>query len=107
MARRIVFTVNRELMHFVINGRLVYYTDRKWGKWLQCLPENKELKQVVQNSRNKIPAFLAQIFTLSKEELAEYELAKTEQQLAALIIRDATLKGCKLISNEEVTLQDG
>ena len=103
MARRIVFTVNRELMHFIVNGKIVYYTDRKWGKWLQCLPENKEIKLAVQNSRNKIPAFLAQIFTLSKEEIIEYDAAKTEEQLAALIIRDAAIKGCKLLSNQEVT----
>ena len=56
-------------------------------------------------SRNKIPPFLAQMFNFSEQELAEYEAATNEEQLANIIIRDAGLKGCKLVSNEEVQIK--
>jgi len=107
MAIRIVLTVNRELLHFIVDGKRILYTDRKWQKWIQCLPRDTNFLAKIKGSRNVFPAVLTQLFEFSKEELAEYDNAKDENELANIIVRDSGLKGCKLFSKQEVTLDGG
>jgi len=94
---------NREILNFAIQNKIIKYTDRKWGKWIQCIPENKELRMKVIMSRGKFPHFLIEMFTLSKKEKDEYENAKTDKELAEIITKDAKLKGCRQfkIENEK------
>ncbi len=91
---------NREILNFAIQDKIIKYTDRKWGKWIQCIPEDKGFKMKVIMSRGKFPHFLIEMFTLSAKEKAEYEAAKNEDDLAEIIIKDAKDKGCKLLSKE-------
>jgi len=99
---RLVFAYNREVLNFLVKDREVFYTDRKWRSWVRCLPPPKDLIQKVKMSRNKIPPFIADLFTFSDKEMEEYESAKTEREIANIIIKDAKLKGCKIIKDEEV-----
>lgn len=91
------FNYNREILNFLIKNREVYYTDRKWKSWIRCLPPPEDFIQKIKMSRNKIPKYLAELFNFSEEELKEYKLAKDEEALAAIIIKDALSKGCRLL----------
>ncbi len=88
---------NREILNFAIQDKIIKYTDRKWGKWIQCIPEDKDLKLKVIMSRGKFPHFLIEMFTLTVKDKEEYEAAKTDDDLAEIIIKDAKGKGCKLL----------
>ena len=48
-------------------------------------------------SRGKFPHFLIEMFTLTVKDKEEYEAAKTDDDLAEIIIKDAKGKGCKLL----------
>lgn len=97
---RLVFTINRETLQFVVKEKNIYYTDRKWKNYIQCIPKDPKLIKKILMSRNKIPLMLARLFELSKEEKAEYDKAETEEELSTIIIKDAKLKGCKLVKKE-------
>lgn len=100
MSIKLVFIVNRELLNFQIDGKIIRYTDRKWKHWLQCLPRPDDFIKQINMSRNVFPSFLTHLFQFTEEEITEYESAKNEEELAEIIIRDCSLKGCKLISRE-------
>jgi len=102
---KLLFTVNREMMHFIVLEKNIYYTDRKWQGWLRCLPKPENFINTINLSRNRLPAFLVNLFKYSEEELKEYESIEGEEQIADLVVRDAKLKGCKLLArvNTEMT----
>ncbi len=93
---------NREILNFAIQDKIIKYTDRKWGKWIQCIPKDKEFIKQVVFSRGKFPHFLIKMFDLSVKEQVEYEAAKTDEELAQIIIRDGKLKGCKSATKKYV-----
>lgn len=103
---KIVFTINRETLQFIIKDKIIYYTDRKWKNYVRCIPKDPKLIAKIIKSRNKIPLYLAKLFELSKKEQEEYDNAVTEEDLAVIIIRDGRLKGCKLVSKEVEECQD-
>ena len=87
---------NREILNFAIKDRIIKYTDRKWNKWIQCIPKDKEFIKRIIMSRGKFPHFLIKMFKLSEEEQAEYDGAKDDEELSQIIIKDGKKKGCKL-----------
>ena len=99
---RLVFTINRETLQFVIKAKTIYYADRKWGSYVQCVPKDPNLVKRILMSRNKIPLTLIKLFDLNDKDQAEYDNAKTEEDLATIIIKDCKLKGCKFIRKEIV-----
>lgn len=103
---RLVFSANRELIHFLIIEKNVYYTDRKWGVWIRCLPRPDNFIQKITLSRNKFPSFLIKLFEFSKEETEQYNKATNEEELAERIIQDARTKGCRLITRKDGDLED-
>jgi hypothetical protein len=94
---QISFIYNREILNFAIQDRIIKYTDRKWGKWIQCIPKDKDFIMKVTMSRGKFPHFLIKMFELTNREQDEYNNAKTDEELSQVIIRDAKGKGCKLL----------
>jgi hypothetical protein len=94
---KIILTRDRELLNFIIIKKEVFYSDRKWNKYLRILPKDKDLIKQIKLSRNRIPIFLAELFNLSKKELEEYENAKEEKELMEIIVKDAKLNGCLLV----------
>jgi len=93
---RIVFAINRELIHFVIIDKYIYYTDRKMNNiYIRCLPKpTKVLKK-----NNKI---YNKMFEFTREELEEYDKCETEEDISKSVIKDANLKGCRLIIKKEI-----
>ena len=95
------FVYNRETLNFLIKNREIFYTDRKWRAWIRCLPPPEDFINKIKLSRNRIPKELIQLFQFTDEELKEYEDAKSEEELASIITKDALLKGCKSITQEK------
>lgn len=87
---------NREILNFAIKDRIIKYTDRKWNKWIQCIPKDDKFIRKVLMSRGKFPHFLIKMFELTDKEREEYENAKDDEELAQIIIADGKKKGCKL-----------
>lgn len=100
--RKIVMTINRELLTFLIIEKNVYYSDRKFKALIRVLPKPKNLMITIQKSRNRIPMFIATLFNLSKEEMEEYHNAKTTDELADIIIRDGKKNACILVANSDM-----
>jgi len=98
MVVKLQFAYNKEPMFFLIKGKEVFYTDRKWKAWIRCLPPPEDFLKKVRESRDKIPASLIELFTYTDEELVQYAEAGTEEQLADIIVKDARGRGCRLIS---------
>lgn len=68
------------------------------GKQLPYMPSDlKTVAKEIMASRNEIPISLFQVFKLTKEELAEFENAKDDNELKEIVLKDAKNKGCKLI----------
>ena len=88
---------NREILNFAIKDKIIKYTDRKWNKWIQCIPKDKDFIMKVRMSRGRFPHFLLEMFELSNKEQEEYAAAKTDDELSEIIIRDGKRKGCKLL----------
>lgn len=100
--RKIVLSINREILTFLIVDRKIFYTDRKFGALIRVIPKPRNLIHIIQQSRNRVPMFIAQLFNLSKEEMAEYERAKTVDELAEIIIRDGKKNSCILVANADM-----
>lgn len=98
---KLMFNYNREIMCFIVKGREIYYTDRKFGNWVRCIPAPENFIKIVSLSRNRIPSYLVNLFKLTPEEMKEYDAAQNEEQLAEIIIRDAKSKGCIYITQKE------
>lgn len=81
-------------MNFIIKNREIFYSDRRWGNWIRCIPPPENFMKAVILSRNRIKPGIAEMFKFTEEEIKEYNEAKDEEALAEIIIRDAKKKGC-------------
>lgn len=84
-------------MNFIIKNKEIFYSDRRWGNWVRCIPPPENFMKVVSLSRNRIPTFLINMFKFTEEEIKEYNEAKDEDALSEIIIKDAKSKGCIFI----------
>ena len=100
--RKIVMSVNREMLTFLVVNRKIYYTDRKLGLLIRLMPKPKNLVNMIYKSRNKLPMFLVKLFEFTEEELKEYDKAETVEDLVEIIIKDAKKNGCLLIANGDM-----
>lgn len=104
---KLVFHYNREIMNFIVRDKEIFYSDRKWSNWIRCLPPPANFMKTVILSRNRIPRFLVDLFKFTDEEIKEYESAKTEQELADIIIKDCKAKGCIFVKQmDEMSQED-
>lgn len=96
---RLVFSHNREPMHFIVKDKEIFYSDRKFSpnSWIRCMPPPENFIKLVAMSRNRIPMRMVDMFKFTDEEIKEYDNAKNEQELAEIIIRDAKIKGCLFV----------
>lgn len=97
---KLVFSIQREVFRIEIKGKEIWYLDRRWEKAVRLIPADENIKRKIIMSRNKIPSFLTDLFTLTEKEKQEYEGAKSEKELAAICVKDAQTKGCKLLKKE-------
>lgn len=90
---KLLFSFQREVFTVSVEGRNIYYLDRKLKGMVRLVPIDKNLEREIRLSRNKLPAYLMNIFNLTKEEQEEYDKANNEDELAEICIRDCKKNG--------------
>ena len=88
MAIKLIFTIQNEVFMIFIKGKEVYYND-PIQKLQMLFPNPSEISLKI----NGPP---------TEKEMAEYNVCKTEDELAAFCIRDVRLKGGRLIKKEKI-----
>jgi len=96
--KRLVFTFNQEVIIFDIHNKEIFYRDRKWPQGIKFIPKDEGLVKMIMFSRNKISN---QLITWINEansgkNLAEWEGCADDDAVAAIVTRDATMRGCIL-----------
>jgi hypothetical protein len=100
------FLIQRETMHFFVKDKQIFYTDRLYkGVLIRCIPKDENFMRAIINSRNKLPQKLISMFNLSEEDQKEYDNAKSDEELADIVIRDCKDKGARLI--QKGVIEDG
>jgi len=102
MGYRLIFTINREAFRIDIENKKISYIDRKFNRLITLVPRDEDFIKKVICSRNKIPSNFIDLFNLTKEEQAEYDNAKTDEELAEVCIKDCRTKGAILLKKETI-----
>jgi len=102
MGYRLIFTINREAFRIDIENKKISYIDRKFNRLITLIPRDEDFIKKVICSRNKIPSNFIDLFNLTKEEQAEYDNAKTDEELAEVCIKDCRTKGAILLKKETI-----
>jgi hypothetical protein len=104
---KLMFSKNNQFFLITIENKVVNYWDKKegaiWGGSLQYLPPDPNAIKKIDMSRNKIPQHFKELLRITKEDMLEFEGAKSDEELKEIIIRDCKLKGCKLPNEETKT----
>jgi hypothetical protein len=88
MAINLIFIARNGIFMLRVDGRKIYYNDKINGlNMLYPTPSKKALQM------GGAP---------TKDEIKEYEMCKTEAELASFCIRDAKKSGARLIKHEVV-----
>lgn len=105
MGIKLVFTIQRDVFNIEIVGREVFYSDRIWKNKIRLVPEDEGFAKKIIMSRNRMPNVNLEtfkiLFTLTPEELEEYNSAKTEAELADICVKDVRKKGGVLRKRDE------
>ena len=98
---KLIFRMGREVFNVYVDGEEIWYSDRKWEKGIRCIPKDELFIKKVKFSRNALPDFLLDLFTLTEEEEKQYEENKhSEDKLADQIIKDVKKIGGELVKRE-------
>jgi hypothetical protein len=110
MAYKLLFQKEKSFFVITIQDRKITYWDKLqgplWKGALQYLPRDDDmmnkLVRKIKSSRNRIPAYMIDLFDVPKEELEEYENAKTDEELKEIVLKDCKRNNCKLIKEEKI-----
>ncbi len=97
---RLAFIVNRETFRIEIDGKNIWYTDRRWDRAIKLIPKDEDFIKKILFSRGKIPNIIKDLFALTKKEKKEYDNAKDSRELADICIRDCRKMGARLLKKE-------
>jgi len=102
MPIKLIFIINRETFQIEINEKEIFYMDRKWNRMIRLIPPDSDFIKRITMSRNRIPSHLIDLFNLTEAEKQEYDEAEDEEALAEICIRDAKMKGARLLKKEKI-----
>ena len=99
MIRISFMNIQRKIIEFTIEDKVVTYFDEIWKDGIQVMPQNQEVVNSLTKSRKpNLMLMAAFILDTNKEEnLEEYNACKTDRELADIIIADALTKGLREI----------
>lgn len=97
---KLAFIINRETFRIEIQGKNIWYTDRRWDRSIRLIPRDEDFLKKILFSRGKIPPIIKDLFTLTKAEQEEYDNAKDTRELANICIRDCKRYGSRLLKEE-------
>ena len=90
-----------------ISNHTIYYWDKYIGdsslfdgpiRYLP--PADPKALRIIDNSRNRIPQTVKDMLIVTASELAEFESAKTDEELRDFVIRDCKKNDCKLVETK-------
>ena len=94
---KLAFIVNRETFRIEIEGKNIWYADRRWDRAIRLIPRDEDFLRKILFSRGKIPPIIKDLFTLTNKEQEEYDKAKDEEELANICMRDCKRQGARLL----------
>ncbi len=94
---KLAFIINRETFRIEIEGKDIWYTDRRWDRSIRLIPRDEDFLKKILFSRGKIPPIIKDLFTLTKKEQEEYDNTKDTVELARICIRDCKKRGSRLL----------
>lgn len=97
---RLAFIINRETFRIEIQGKNVWYADRRWDRAIRLIPRDENFLKKILFSRGKIPPIIKDLFTLTKSEQEEYDNAKDTKELADICKRDCKKWGAILLKED-------
>ena len=101
MVIKLLLEKNKQYFIITIDNKKILYWDKLMGKvWntsLQYLPPDPDIRKKIVMSRNKIPNNFIELLKITDEEMAEFEAAKDDEELKALVLRDCKKNMCNLI----------
>lgn len=103
---KLAFIINRETFRIEIQGKKIWYTDRRWDRSIRLIPRDEDFLRKILFSRGKIPPIIKNLFTLTKSEQEEYDHAKDSKELADICMRDCKRQGAILLKKEVVIKDD-
>lgn len=102
MIIKLAFIINRETFRIEIDGKNIWYIDRRWKRSIKLIPRDKDFLKKILFSRGKIPSIIKDLFTLTNKEQEEYDNAKDATELSEICIRDCKKWGARLLKNETI-----
>ena len=97
---KLTFTIQRDVFSVEVIDRTIFYSDRKLKNKIRLIPVDETLSRQIALSRNRIPAYILDMFTLTEEEKKEYDSATNEEELAKICIKDCNKQGAVLQKKE-------
>ena len=86
MTHRLIFQIKNKAFMIIISNKEIYYNDeRSKVQMLYPIPSPKAIQMGGKPT---------------EEEIKEYEMCKTEDELVSFVIRDCLKKGARLIKHE-------
>lgn len=107
MKIKLAFIVNRETFRIEIEGKNIWYTDRRWNRAIRLIPRDKDFLKKILFSRGKIPPIIKDLFTLTESEQEEYDKAKDTYELADICEKDCKKWGAIILKKEIIKNNDG
>jgi len=98
---KLAFIMNRETFRIEIEGKNIWYADRRWDRAIRLIPRDNDFLKKILFSRGKIPPMIKDLFALTNSEQEEYDKAKDTRELANICIRDCKKWGARLLKEEE------
>jgi hypothetical protein len=94
------FLINREFFSIKVDNRNVFYSDRKCENQIRCIPKDDDFIKKIIISRNKLPHFLIDLFTLTAEAQNQYDNAKTDEEIAEIVKNDCLSLGARYMNDK-------
>ena len=103
---KLMFEKSGQYFFITIENHVIKYWDKFqgsiWGGPLQYLSVDPTAIRKIDLSRNRIPQHVKEMLAITKEDLREFEDAKTDEELKTIVLRDCKNKQCKLV-DEKIT----
>ena len=91
------FTYNGEIIKFFVDNKVIVYADKKWPMGIQFMPKDAKTITYLLSNQRKFPVAQAIVAWLNEansgKNLEEYEACTSDEEIAAIIRRDAASKG--------------
>jgi len=92
--------LEREILIFQIENKVITYRDRKWQAGIRFIPRDDDFVKKVILSRNKISYKMIDWINEANtgKNKAEWDACQDDEAVAQVVIRDARSRGCVLQS---------